>query len=103
MQAPATPCSPAERLAHCLEHLALELGELIEEEPSPFSAGWEIRCGPRNRFRVFYTDRSIGRGLLPATEEVFEESSDGRQAAAAGWRRDEVGRAHSVGCGNKSR
>jgi mRNA-degrading endonuclease RelE of RelBE toxin-antitoxin system len=24
------------------------------EEPSPFNAGWELRCGPRNRFRVFY-------------------------------------------------
>jgi mRNA-degrading endonuclease RelE of RelBE toxin-antitoxin system len=24
------------------------------EEPAPFGATWELRCGPRNRFRVFY-------------------------------------------------
>ncbi len=24
------------------------------EEPAPFGATWEIRCGPGNRFRVFY-------------------------------------------------
>ncbi len=24
------------------------------ESPAPFEAGWEIRCGPDNRFRVFY-------------------------------------------------
>lgn len=24
------------------------------EPPAPFSAAWEIRCGPDNRFRVFY-------------------------------------------------
>jgi mRNA-degrading endonuclease RelE of RelBE toxin-antitoxin system len=22
--------------------------------PSPFEAGWELRCGPQNRFRVYY-------------------------------------------------
>jgi len=22
--------------------------------PAPFGATWELRCGPRNRFRVFY-------------------------------------------------
>jgi mRNA-degrading endonuclease RelE of RelBE toxin-antitoxin system len=24
------------------------------EEPAPFGASWELRCGPDNRFRVFY-------------------------------------------------
>ena len=24
------------------------------EQPAPFGATWELRCGPRNRFRIFY-------------------------------------------------
>ena len=24
------------------------------EQPAPFNATWELRCGPDNRFRVFY-------------------------------------------------
>ena len=24
------------------------------DQPSPFEASWELRCGPGNRFRVFY-------------------------------------------------
>jgi mRNA-degrading endonuclease RelE of RelBE toxin-antitoxin system len=24
------------------------------EQPGPFQASWELRCGPKNRFRVFY-------------------------------------------------
>jgi mRNA-degrading endonuclease RelE of RelBE toxin-antitoxin system len=24
------------------------------EQPAPFEATWELRCGPQNRFRVFY-------------------------------------------------
>ncbi len=24
------------------------------EPPAPFNATWELRCGPQNRFRVFY-------------------------------------------------
>ena len=24
------------------------------EQPAPFAATWELRCGPDNRFRVFY-------------------------------------------------
>lgn len=24
------------------------------EQPAPFDASWELRCGPNNRFRVFY-------------------------------------------------
>jgi hypothetical protein len=26
----------------------------LERSPGPFGATWELRCGPRNRFRVFY-------------------------------------------------
>ena len=25
------------------------------EQPAPFAASWELRCGPENRFRVFYS------------------------------------------------
>jgi hypothetical protein len=24
------------------------------EQPAPFAAAWELRCGPGNRFRIFY-------------------------------------------------
>ena len=24
------------------------------DQPAPFAASWELRCGPDNRFRVFY-------------------------------------------------
>jgi len=24
------------------------------EQPGPYGASWELRCGPGNRFRVFY-------------------------------------------------
>ncbi len=24
------------------------------EQPAPFGAAWELRCGPNNRFRIFY-------------------------------------------------
>lgn len=24
------------------------------DQPAPFEASWELRCGPNNRFRVFY-------------------------------------------------
>ena len=24
------------------------------DQPAPFRASWELRCGPRNHFRVFY-------------------------------------------------
>ena len=26
----------------------------LEELPGPFGATWELRCGPSNRFRIFY-------------------------------------------------
>ncbi len=24
------------------------------DQPAPFDSSWELRCGPKNRFRVFY-------------------------------------------------
>jgi len=32
-------------------------------QPAPFAASWELRCGPGNRFRVFYD-------VEPAVQEV---------------------------------
>ena len=26
----------------------------LEDPPGPFGSTWELRCGPANRFRVFY-------------------------------------------------
>jgi len=26
----------------------------LEDQPGPFGSTWELRCGPANRFRVFY-------------------------------------------------
>ena len=26
----------------------------LERSPGPFGATWEVRCGPDNRFRIFY-------------------------------------------------
>ncbi len=31
------------------------------EPPAPFEATWELRCGPDNRFRVFYDVDSASR------------------------------------------
>lgn len=31
------------------------------EPPAPFSAAWELRYGPQNRFRVFYDVYPAGR------------------------------------------
>ena len=33
------------------------------DQPAPFEASWELRCGPDNRFRVFYD-------IDPASREV---------------------------------
>ena len=47
-------------------HLSFAPGELtrnrkpLEELPGPFDSSWELRCGPANRFRVFY---EIARGI----------------------------------------
>ena len=32
--------------------------------PKPYSATWEIRCGPKNRYRVFYEVDSEEREVL---------------------------------------
>src|SRR5687768_938499 len=29
------------------------------EQPAPYAATWELRCGPRNRFRVFYEVNAV--------------------------------------------
>ena len=34
------------------------------EQPAPFDASWELRCGPDHRFRVFYD-------VDPATQAVW--------------------------------
>lgn len=31
------------------------------DQPAPFEASWELRCGPDNRFRVFYDVDSESR------------------------------------------
>jgi mRNA-degrading endonuclease RelE of RelBE toxin-antitoxin system len=31
------------------------------DEPAPFDASWELRCGPDNRFRVFYDVDRVSR------------------------------------------
>ena len=31
------------------------------DQPAPFGATWELRCGPDNRFRVFYEAESASR------------------------------------------
>lgn len=30
------------------------------EEPVPLGASWELRCGPQNRFRIFYEVDTVG-------------------------------------------
>ncbi len=54
------------------------------EPPAPFDASWELRCGPKNRFRVLYDvdseSRSVGilaigikdRNRLLIGEEEYE-------------------------------
>jgi mRNA-degrading endonuclease RelE of RelBE toxin-antitoxin system len=34
------------------------------EPPAPFDASWELRCGPKNRFRVFYEVDSAALQVL---------------------------------------
>lgn len=33
------------------------------DQPAPFEASWELRCGPDNRFRVFYDVDSESQAL----------------------------------------
>jgi mRNA-degrading endonuclease RelE of RelBE toxin-antitoxin system len=41
-----------EQLAHAPEKETRNRKPL--EQPAPFEATWELRCGPSNRFRIFY-------------------------------------------------
>src|SRR5438128_900962 len=41
-----------EQLVHTPTHETRNRKPL--EQPRPFDASWELRCGPGNRFRVFY-------------------------------------------------
>jgi mRNA-degrading endonuclease RelE of RelBE toxin-antitoxin system len=34
------------------------------EQPAPFHATWELRCGPENRFRIFYDVDSEARTVF---------------------------------------
>ncbi len=34
------------------------------DQPAPFDALWELRCGPKNRFRVFYDVDLVQRQVL---------------------------------------
>ena len=45
--------SPHSKLRHCLA-AAKAPGRSGVDQPAPFDASWELRCGPNNRFRVFY-------------------------------------------------
>ncbi len=33
------------------------------EQPAPYDASWELRCGPDNRFRVFYEVDSASQAV----------------------------------------
>jgi len=43
----------SEQLSHTPER-ATRHRKPLEELPGPFGSTWELRCGPGNRFRVFY-------------------------------------------------
>ena len=34
------------------------------EQPAPFEATWELRCGPTNRFRIFYNVESESQSVF---------------------------------------
>jgi mRNA-degrading endonuclease RelE of RelBE toxin-antitoxin system len=34
------------------------------DQPAPFEATWELRCGPDNRFRVFYDVDAASQAVL---------------------------------------
>jgi mRNA-degrading endonuclease RelE of RelBE toxin-antitoxin system len=34
------------------------------DQPAPFEATWELRCGPENRFRVFYDVDTASHAVL---------------------------------------
>jgi mRNA-degrading endonuclease RelE of RelBE toxin-antitoxin system len=51
-------------------------------QPAPFGATWELRCGPRNRFRLFYeadtAERRV-RVLAIGTKEGSKLSIGGEE------------------------
>jgi len=44
------------------------------EEPAPYGATWELRCGPKNRYRVFYEVRLDERAVLVLAVGVKERN-----------------------------
>src|ERR1700704_250783 len=44
------------------------------DQPAPFEASWELRCGPDNRFRVFYDVDSASRAIQVLAVGVKDRS-----------------------------
>jgi mRNA-degrading endonuclease RelE of RelBE toxin-antitoxin system len=44
------------------------------DQPAPFEASWELRCGPDNRFRVFYDVDSASEQVQVLAVGVKERS-----------------------------
>jgi len=44
------------------------------EQPAPFDASWELRCGPDNRFRVLYDANSASRTVQVLAVAVKDRS-----------------------------
>jgi hypothetical protein len=44
------------------------------DQPAPFQASWELRCGPDNRFRVFYDVDSAGQTVRVLAVGVKDRS-----------------------------
>src|SRR5882672_11100177 len=44
------------------------------DQPAPFEATWELRCGPENRFRVFYDVDAASHAVLVLAVGVKERS-----------------------------
>ncbi len=43
-------------------------------QPAPFQASWELRCGPDNRFRVFYDVDSASQAVQVLAVGVKDRS-----------------------------
>ena len=44
------------------------------DQPAPFEASWELRCGPENRFRIFYEVDSESQAVWVLAVGVKERS-----------------------------
>lgn len=44
------------------------------DQPAPFDASWELRCGPDNRFRIFYDVDSASQALRVLAVGVKDRS-----------------------------